>query len=314
MMFLVHPTNRSSSFVAPVTEDDYEMLQALMKQNISSDYYQCSMAYFAITGRNGLWKAQRDNSFVLFCRHPNVQNCILVFPPVGLHGQNLLHVTVQTLMKMGDEIRFARFENDVMLRPFESHFIETEEEVLDWAYPVRTINTERVSNLHGKDFQHVRQKINHLDKNLITAEDLDPAKHYHIIQDILENWASADKHGIYFSLLKLFKDLPFCGRVIFYDGMPQAFTIWEEVDLQQKVANAYANISLYDHTGLSHYMIYDMCNVLYKKGVEKLCLGGSETEGLDRFKRKFCPEENAYLKSFSRRESKEKQKQISSVS
>jgi hypothetical protein len=207
-------------------------------------------------------------------------------------------MVVQTLFKMGDEIQLARFENDSVIKTVSSHFIQMPEQALDWTFPIRTIDTAKVFGLSGNGLQHVRQKLNHLDKDLLKSEDLNVSNHKRAIEEILNKWASADKHGIYYSLLKFFDYLPLTGRIIFYDNQPAGFSIWEETSARKKVANAYANIGLYEMTGLSHFVIYDMCRKLQEKGFEKLCLGGSETEGLDQFKRKFCPVENAELFSF----------------
>ena len=42
-------------------------------------------------------------------------------------------------------------------------------------------------------------------------------------------------------------------------------------------------------SGLSRFMIVDMCRTLSEKGFDRTCLGGSENEGLDHFKRLLRP-------------------------
>ena len=298
MIYSVGAKKTQQNLVTPVQESDFPALQALLEQNGSKDYYQTSIGYYAITGRNGLWKAQRDNSVVLFCRHPNNPRVILVFPPVGKKGNEILYTVVQTLFKMGDEIQFARFENNVPSKYFPSQFLEKEEETLDWTYPVQTVDTSKVADLSGGGFQQVRQKINRLDLPAITAQSIEPRVHVDDVRAVLQKWSTSEKHGIYFSLLKWFDHLPLQGRLIYYNLVPVAFTIWEETSQRDKVANGFANIGLYDVPGISSYAIYDMCRTLNERGFEKVCLGGSETAGLDRFKRLFCPVESADLRSF----------------
>ncbi|HPF79095.1 MAG TPA: hypothetical protein PLF01_07355, partial [Alphaproteobacteria bacterium] len=69
---------------------------------------------------------------------------------------------------------------------------------------------------------------------------------------------------------------------------PIGFMLWEVPLKGKMIGNCMVHCTLYDR-GLSELLHYEMAKSLYEDGVEYLCLGGAETEGLDFFKRKMNP-------------------------
>ena len=102
----------------------------------------------------------------------------------------------------------------------------------------------------------------------------------------------------YGRLLELFDELPLKGRVVFQDGQPVGFSIWEETSQTEGLANAYAHIGLHEVPGMARFVIFDMCETLLARGFDRVCIGGSETEGLDQFKRRLRPVESLDLASY----------------
>ena len=84
-----------------------------------------------------------------------------------------------------------------------------------------------------------------------------------------------DKIAPYESLLDLFDVLPMHGRLIWYDGKPAGFSIWEETDPVNGMANALAHIGIHQVSGLSRFVMVDMCQMLEAKGFDRVCIGGS---------------------------------------
>jgi len=289
--------------LSPVTDDDLKALQKRLMASGSGDPYARSAAYFAMTGRDGLWKVEEDGALVLLCRHPNVENEILVFPPVGDAGGVLLSQTLEAVAATGKIVRLARFENPPMhggLNGSKIRMSRIPEIVLDWAYPVHVLDTTAVANHRGRGFENLRQHLNRLDMMRISVRDIVMESDRESVLAAAQAWAGDDvsKVSTYERQLELFGTLPLAGRVIFCGGKPAGFSIWEETDARQGMANAYAHLAVHEIDGLSRFVIVDMCRTLAMRGFQQVCIGGSETEGLDRFKRKFCPVESVSLSSW----------------
>jgi len=293
----------AAAIISPVTDNSLEALQERLRASVGGDPYAKSAAYFAMTGRDGLWKVENDNSLVLLCQHPNVEGEILVFPPIGDGGDGLLSQTLNTVAAMGMVARLSRFENPPMhaaLNGSEIRVSRIPETALDWAYPVHVLDTAVVSDHRGGGFENLRQHLNRLDISRVNVKDIDPFVDGETVLAAVRAWAGNDASKIapYLRQLDLFGKLPLAGRLIFYEGKPAGVSIWEETDGQAGMANAYAHLAVHEVDGLSRLVMLDMCEVLAARGFSRVCIGGSETEGLDRFKRKFCPVESVSLSTW----------------
>ncbi len=283
--------------MGPISDDQLPTLQRLLQQHPSSDPYQRSAAYLAMTGRDGLWWARHGDSAVIFCRHPNARNEILVFPPIGSEGQALLAKVIDSVSRTGENVRLARFDAERTSAPRDS--IEVDEALLDWRYPVHILDTQKVSELKGGDLQVARTRMNGLRTIGITVRDIDPARDAAAIETVLGRWAHEDSYAEpYRRLFALYRNTSLAGRLISVDGEPSGLSIWEETDRERGMANALAHLAVHEVKGLSHFVMVDMCRTLAERGFSKVCIGGSETEGLDRFKRKFAPVSSVRLNSY----------------
>lgn len=294
---------QASSQIVEIRHADLPLLQRVLDHSKSNDPYQKSAAYFAMTGRHGLWMARGENSAIVFCRHPNLENHFLVFPTIGHGSVGLLTEALNMIIAKGGAPIYARAEQSPLegkiSAEFEAHQIP--EEHLDWAYPVCTLGTNIVSQHSGNKFQQFRTALNKLDLNKIQATDFDPVQQRDATSEVLQNWAMNDEDKIapYESLLELFDVLPMHGRLIWYDGKPAGFSIWEETDPSNGMANAHAHIGIHQVSGLSRFVMLDMCQVLEAKGFDRVCIGGSETSGLNQFKHQLRPVESLSLSSYA---------------
>src|SRR5690606_20692638 len=74
----------SEEQIIRITPDNMAMLSHYLQHHVSEDPYLLSPAYYAMTGRHGLWLYRGNTSRIIFCRHPNVKNKHLIFPVIRL--------------------------------------------------------------------------------------------------------------------------------------------------------------------------------------------------------------------------------------
>ncbi len=290
-------TMEKSTAFSIVTDAELPVLQKALAAQKSQDPYARSAAYFGLTGRHGLWQIKDGDSFILVCIHPNIENEYLIFPPHGEKGDELLSKTIHTFVRMGLKASVARAES---LEVAKSYLNQIEEPVLDWKYPVHTLDTNSLTHHQGKGFQHFRQKLNALDMANVEADDLIPARDKKAVKEVISLWANGDQDMVepYNRLIDLFDVLPLQGRIIYYNRTPVALSIWEETDPENGFSNAYAHVALHEIKGLSQFVFLDMGQTLNARGFKNVCVGGSESEGLDRFKRNLCPVASLNLSSY----------------
>jgi len=76
--------------LTPIRWNDLPKLQELIASVNSADPFARSPGYFAMTGRNGLWRYSDKNTSMLIARHPNRADELLFFPPFGENPADLL--------------------------------------------------------------------------------------------------------------------------------------------------------------------------------------------------------------------------------
>lgn len=279
---------------SPVLTEHLTSLQVELDRFEIMDPYQASATYYAMTGRNGLWRVNDTKVPIFLCHHPNIPDELLIFDPTGTADRADIKKATQAICALGEyRTRLAR----VPIEPGQSDkFLE---ETLDWKFPVHTIDCEKVIAHRGNEFQQFRTKLNKLDTSRIHAIDLRPKQHGFEVMELLKRWAGQDLQSIapYESLLTFYDQLPLQGRLIYFDQEPAAFSIWEKTDPARGLANAYAHIGLHSIPGMSRYVMLDMCKTARDSGFKEICIGGSETSGLDQFKRQMRPTSSIFLGS-----------------
>lgn len=279
---------------------------------VKNDSYIYSPVYYLFTGRYGLWSYIRGSIIINILRHPNNQESFLIMPAFNYeNGLLSIEVTIDTaieLHKNHPELCFT-----LARIPSTWHGIMREElkckeiSELDWIFPCRVLSTQLVDNMVGKHFQQVRQRINHLDIKNLSVSDIDINKDSPELLELVQDWAMIRNMSGYTiedlvsptkKIIDLFKSsrLNLHGIKIKCNNRVESFCIYEVKGL---IANEFSIISNVDIVGLAEYQMHQMCHHLHLRGVEYINLGGSETEGLDRFKKKFHPVISHNLNSYS---------------
>ena len=331
MMFSIHTTpkvfindNNFEPFEEAISKvpgvcvlgwDKIPYLASILSGVHSKDYYLGCPAYHAFTGRNGLWAYAKGQSMVLFARNPTNLEQIMFYPQIGEAFPNLALEIINTMLPPAGGYQFSRIEKsqaellaasmNKKVSGYSYHVIDEPE--LDWRFPVHTVSTQDLLNPVGKRFKSFRQHLNVVDENRIKIYDLDPRRDIQEVMGVIESWACrkseipalSEMIDIYVSLLKIMHHpgLSLKGLKFYLDNELVAFEVWAMPPKGKKTANSLAGFSKTHIRGFSEFQHYTICKVLHEQGIEKICLGGSEIEGLDNFKRKMNPVESLELRS-----------------
>jgi len=277
------------------------------------DSYCLSPAYYLLTGREGLRMRDDGRRSIVYCAHPNGENELLVFPPVGPGGRDhkLLLDLVRELSEAGCEPRLARFTSVQARRLANAcgdhwSLSEIDEDLLDWRYPVRILSTDEVLARKGGRFERLRQRLRKIDREGVLVSELDARSRRDEIEELAMKWASRGRGqaltpdqflapvGRLLDLASddLASEAPAVTGQLLFDkstGALLGYGIWELPVRSGLPANQFAGVCDHSVAGLSELQIVLMCERLRAAGVGEVSLGGSETRSLDRFKRKFGP-------------------------
>lgn len=286
-----------------------ERVKALTAENAAEyDSYCLSPAYYLLTGREGLHVRDDGRRALVVCAHPNSEDELLVFPPVGPgpDDHELLIDSVRRLIEAGCEPRLARFTSvqarrlaDVC-REWDPHPVE--EDLLDWRYPVRVLSTDEVLTRNGGRFERLRQRLRKIDRDRVLVSELDATSRRNEIEELATKWASRGRGQMLTPdqflapvrrLLELVSNpaSPVTGQLLLEKstGALLGYGVWEPPVRPDLPANQFAAVCDHSVAGLSELQIVLMCERLHADGIREMSLGGSETRSLDRFKRKFGP-------------------------
>jgi len=290
------------------------MMSASLKENIlylpnttPEDSYIASPLYFKLTGRKGAWSYTSPDSQVIVTRHPHIVNTLMVFPEVGLRHYNLTACVLKKLIKSQHDIQLCRYTSDDLKRLDSAlnaldynliHSIEIiEEDIMDWKYPLHILDIPSLAQLHGNRFEKIRNKYNAA-KKIIKAISLEKQSAVKKMRGALKFWEGnmiiADKetddmsdfYHQFFRIIDRYNG-PFEGMMFYEGNCPVGFSVWEKIS--KDTANSFINLGDTSIKGLSDFQIVETCRHLNMQGIKYLNVGGSETESLDAYKRKFKP-------------------------
>lgn len=315
---------------------DFELLENVIKlntaqarflfQKIVAENWQEGMeslsfsyGYHLLTGRHGAWLYSDGQSFIVVCIHPNRHKQILIYPPIGKTASRLLNSFFKEIPIPPGKAQMARVQSrngySLALSKRITNHSEMEyahvndEHVLDWLYPVQIFSTAKATEKSGKDLHSVRKECRKLDLNSIEFLPFQGTEN-HILNVVGHKYASVflDKNKnfalTYEELMaSMVEVMRLCSknqdifnmRVTWYKGKPEGYVVWER--LSTRTANALWFLYNREIRGLSYTQMVKTCEHLKNEGVEIVNFGGSETEGLNMFKRKFKPVQTIPLKS-----------------
>lgn len=301
-----------SQYVERINDANISRLTRLLASEIDVDSYAVSPAYYAYTGRRGLWLYHYDGTFLPMCWHPNVEGQMLVFPPRGQKNYAAVTALLNEAPSPPRGFLLARFKPQEIgqlktLYAFVSRvsFEPIEEEVLDWRYPARILSTLNTTQMLGHEYMLIRNRVRQTKKYTVDTERLS-LKHIPEIERLALRWANKQAENPeelidlvtpYKETLRLYKqrELGLGGLVFIVDGQIQATTIWDISNPEHKIANLYMNLCNVSYRGLSEFSIKATAAILCEDGVPLLNLGGSETASLDHYKNKFSPAISVHL-------------------
>ncbi|MEL6243952.1 MAG: hypothetical protein AAFQ85_01215, partial [Pseudomonadota bacterium] len=148
----------------PIAAKVFPRFQDLLERQQSADPYAVSPAYYRFTGRRGLFVLESGASALIVCRHPNKSDGWLAFPPFGPEGPSLLRFAAKDI----PNLELARFQGSPGFG-----FDAVPETILDWRFPVHTLDPARVAQLDGPDFRGVRAKVKRAQRQGVIARTLD---------------------------------------------------------------------------------------------------------------------------------------------
>ncbi len=274
--------------------------------DIKIDSFSKSLPYYLLTGRKGLKVYQNENTMVCIAKHPHDEDSVLIFPEIN--GDYSLTVQIlNRLSSSGLNVQLARYtdENCNQLgQAIETNALKLiksiklkEEDILDWKYPVRILDTEKVSKMSGKRLKGIRHKFN----RAVDDFEVLPLSHPKAVKAIRASvmlWASGmifagnetghDMTEFYDTLVKHIVAFPslFDGFALTNGKEALGFSVW---DYTGDIANSLASLSKRSIDGMSEFQKVTACRMLSDKGIKRFNLGGSETDTLDYFKMKFQP-------------------------
>lgn len=288
-------------YLVCVTPDTFGKFAAWLADVSDADSYLTSPAYYAFTGRNGLWVYRTERSLIPVCWHPNVPGQLLVFPIAGRHAD--LAALLRELPEPPNGIRIARVKagnerglaGDGEDAPI---FVPVVENVLDWKFPVRILSTAAVAAMQGPDFRYIRNHVKQItgrDHRVGPVNDHIPA-----LRAFVDRWAGtagddhaqAQRRNPYHALLDCIQagTLRADGFVTLIDGAIEAITLWDVSNGDRgPTANRFVNITNHAHRGLAEFNTVHMARLLHAEGIATVNIGGAETVALDAFKAKFMP-------------------------
>ena len=183
---------------------------------------------------------------------------------------------------------------------------------LDWAYPSYDVCLKSLANPEGRRLKTYRHKVRQFYKRynqgmeFISPGALDQNELRSAIRQVNVSWVQtklksnnspealgipiADLIDPYEALPQLNSDftLGIDGLILKRGGAYVAFSFWER-PRDGDIVPCITALPCSHEKGLSEYLYYCIAQRLRNDGYDSMCIGGSETVGLDQFKQKLNP-------------------------
>ena len=280
----------------------------------SQDSFSLSPAYYLMTGRNGLWYVSDNKMLAVVCWHPNLKDRFLVFFPQETTPTGFIKDVLEILPLPPKGLQVARvtaYQEQHIINANCSNFLayKITESSLDWKYPVHILDGESVIKHRGKKYGNLRYVLNKLETDKFKVEKINLAYHLEELNNLVYLWAEKRELGQYsledfitsqnclFNYLHV-RELNIEGEIYFYKDCPVGFSIWDYSQSNNDLCNFFNMVFDNNIKGISEKIILTICQYIKSQGRDKLNIGGSETYGLNQFKKKFCPSYSYNLSSY----------------
>lgn len=173
-------------------------------------------------------------------------------------------------------------------------------------YPQLVLDTAVAGGMAQPKLQKTRNQLNVLHRSHDAGVEVMCSRHRALLGQLIDRWAGtrnrnaggdADERGriadpdAYHCLVNAFAhrvdDRSYFGLVMFVDEQPSGFCFAERSGPHS--AALYASLAHRGVRGASEFLLVSFLSHLAGAGIRSINLGGSETLGLFRFKRKFAP-------------------------
>jgi hypothetical protein len=306
-----------------LSDQDLASLQAKLEHSPSQDTYLKSVLYFALTGRGHVWMVRHQDRFLLCTAHPNMKNMLLVFFPFASHAQDYYEQIESLWLHSEFLIPYERILLARIPQVLSDELLASEkilclgvvrlhrfsEHRLDWVYPSYDVSLDRLVDREGHDLAVYRKKsrkCNHHDIGVIPLEHMTLSCIKDAIVDVNVRWVShkilssrgqglySDYQSLiepYIRLAELVSDqvFPLDGLFLKRGKHCIGLGIWGSPTRLNQTVPCLAAMTAGQEVGLSEYLYFQIAQKLVAQGYQTMCIGGSETESLDRFKRKLAP-------------------------
>ncbi len=305
---------------------DFSNLRSILSASDTQDAYCRSPTYYDFTGRGKGWTVkytvEGEDRYLILVPHPNLRSALLVFFPFVTTYSQLIdrvrHLSrFRKFLARYDKVLLARIEEEIANQVLKHEDCASlglkrfEEKLLDWIYPSYDLCVESLLSPRGAQFSKYRNKINKFREqgiNVVLARDMRPREFCRAIAKVNANWIRTKvKGGIlsreniteseltavlkapYRALVRASKTLEsdIDGIFLKRENDYIAFSLWETPS-KWDTAPSFASMTSSYEPGLSEYL-YRCTAEHVKDQYRYICVGGSETASLDRFKRKFAP-------------------------
>jgi hypothetical protein len=286
------------AFIPVSIANNFSLLIDAVSSHRRDDCYSNSPAYFALTGRKGLWIAEEGERRIVVCVHPNRPNDLLIFPPFGGWSERMVELLEGNPLFEGKSIRLSRVHSAADV-PSLQCWRRVAEDTLDWAYPVHVLDTKMISESRGNAYGDFRNNYNNaavLER--LSVDMLDPVVQSQRIIEFADEWIAAEGFspdtaegylGPLTLLLHAARALRIRGLAATKAGRIVGISVWEETDPVAGIANGFVCLGLRGVRGCTEFLQRRTCEFLAQNGFRFYCIGGSETASLDNFKKKMRP-------------------------
>jgi hypothetical protein len=256
---------------------------------------------------------------MIMVRHPHVKQTLLVFFPfisnvTDFANQIAALASCKLFLNQFQDILLARVPESIATGLFEarinslsSRLEAVREETMDWAYPSYDICLQSLTEPLGSKLKTYRHKVRtFLDASeaakVIRFDALSHREIRHALRQITAGWVKMrsarntsdagefDVGDFYDKMTVLIEDpaLRIDGLILKRANAYIAFGLWER-RAEGDIVPVFAALPPFREAGLSEYIHYCIACRLLEDRYHTMCIGGSETIELDRFKRKFNP-------------------------
>lgn len=325
----VDPASYSETEPRKFGDEDLIELQRCLADSPTTDAYARSAIYYALTGRESVWVIKPGGGSIIVCApHPNSAGDLLVFFPYARkvdelkrqievlreYPKLLRRFSRVLLVRIDERMRDELFRGAVGPRS-EMHLFglklrRVEEDSLDWIYPSYDIDVHGLVEGTGQPLECFRNKIRKFDMDGVNVVSLKAMPRFDLIKvipSIAETWATAklmragnpspDRSQLH-DLVSPYRRLAELAwkRCSILDGLFLkrgddyiGFALWELPWGGWETIPAIAALHKSYEKGLAEYLHRQVAMRLAWAGYKHMCIGGSETLGLDHFKRKLAP-------------------------